>query len=140
VNTLRPDSLVEVILTSGKVAVYFKDKPEEKTLMAPGDKVLISTQQAPPSKTVNTDLNYMAWKSGKLVFEETPLDEVVRLLNKVYRTEVVLMQPDLGKCTITATFENQTADAVLHVIEETLPINITRKGKQIQISGTACSE
>jgi ferric-dicitrate binding protein FerR (iron transport regulator) len=140
VNTNRPDSLVEVILVTGRVALYHKDHPEEKTLMDPGEKVIISKQQNVATKTINTDKNYMAWKSGKLVFEDTPLDEVVRLLNKVYHTEAVLMQPDLAKCTITATFENQTADAVLHVIEETLGLDITRKGNQIQISGKSCSK
>lgn len=140
VNTNRADSLVEVILVTGQVAVYLKDRPDEKTLMEPGEKVTMASQQHQANKTVNTDKNYMAWKSGKLIFEDTPLDEVIRLMNKVYHTEAILMQADLAKCTITATFENQSADAVFHVIEETLALNIYRKGNQIQISGKGCTE
>ncbi len=139
VNTLRADSLVEIILTTGKVAVYTNDAPDKKTIMAPGDKVLISSQSNKAELTVNTDQNYMAWKSGKLVFSNTRLDEVVRQLNKVYRINTVLTRPELGDCTITATFENQSADAVLHVIEETLSLNITRHGNQVEISGNGCS-
>lgn len=140
VNTCNPDSLVEVILTTGKLAVYRKDQPDQKTILSPSEKVIISDKQPRVEKSVNTDVNYMAWKSGKLVFEETPLKEVVRLLNKVYRTDVILEQPEIGNCLITATFENQSADAVLHVIEETLSLTITRNGKQVKISGTGCTE
>jgi len=140
VNTCNSDSMVEVILTTGKLAVYRKDQPDQKTILAPGEKVIISDKQPRVEKSVNTDVNYMAWKSGKLVFEETPLKEVVRLLNKVYRTDVILEQPEIGNCLITATFENQSADAVLHVIEETLSLTITRNEKQVKISGTGCNE
>lgn len=140
VNTCNADSLVEVVLTSGQVAVYRSDDPSQRILLQPGEKALISDQGPFSGKSVNDDINYMAWKSGKLVFENAPLKEVARQLGKVYHLQVRMENPEMGNCTLTATFENQTADAVLHVIEETLALKVTRKGDQITISGSGCTE
>jgi transmembrane sensor len=138
VNSSNADGQVEIILSTGKVAVYYANKPGERTIMEPGDKVLLSKTQAAVVKTENTDINYLAWKTGKLEFNNSRLDKVVRMLNKIYKADVRLADPGLGNCTITATFDNQSLDAVLNVIKETLSLKVKRTGNVIIISGNAC--
>ncbi len=138
VNTNAVNNNVEVVLTSGKVAVYYKDNPNERTVLNPGEKALASLVSKKIIKTKNDDENYMAWKTKKIVFTDDPLNIVVPILNKVYRSDIKLTTNSIADCRITATFDAQSLDAVLNVLKETLDLNVSRKGNTIEISGNAC--
>jgi transmembrane sensor len=139
VNTGNPDGNVEVILTSGKVAVYYAERPDEKTILNPGDKAELAQKQVLIEKSVNDDRNYMAWKTGKIDFSDTRLDKVVGLLNKVYHADIRLSNRELGNCIITATFDNQSLESVLNVLKETLSLTVKPKGEYIEVSGKGCN-
>jgi ferric-dicitrate binding protein FerR (iron transport regulator) len=138
VNTHNDEGKVEVVLINGKVAVYDEAHPESKLILLPGEKTEVSPAEFVMSKSTSTDQNYLAWKTGKLVFAETRLDEVVRLLNKTYHADVRLADPALGSCTITATFNNQSLESVMTVIKETLSLEVHKQGKTTILSGPAC--
>jgi ferric-dicitrate binding protein FerR (iron transport regulator) len=129
---------VEVVLTTGKVAVYYADKPEQKVILAPGERIEFPKANADFTKTVNTDENYMAWKTKKLVFSDQPLSNIVDQLNKVYHANISVSEPNLGDCRMTATFDHQELDAVLKVVEATLDVDIHKKGNTFVISGQGC--
>jgi len=138
VNTNIGNNNVEVVLTSGKVAVYYKDKPEEKTILEPGEKVVVSLTDTKITKSQNDDKNYIAWKTQKLIFADDPLEKVIPVLNKVYRSEIKLKTKSIAECRITATFDKQSLDAVLNVLKATLDLDIAKKGNTIEISGQGC--
>ena len=138
VNTNGPDGKVEVVLTKGKVAVYYADKPDQRVVLAPGERVEFPRANADFTKTVNTDENYMAWKTKKIVFSDQPLSRIINQLNKVYHSDISVSQPKLGDCRMTATFDNQELDAVLNVIAATLDVDIHKKGNTFVISGQGC--
>ncbi len=138
VNTNGPDGKVEVVLTKGKVAVYYADKPDQRVVLAPGERVEFPRANADFTKTVNTDENYMAWKTKKIVFSDQPLSSIINQLNKVYHADISVSQPKLGDCRMTATFDNQELDAVLNVIAATLDVDIHKKGNTFVISGQGC--
>jgi transmembrane sensor len=138
VNTNGPDGKVEVVLTSGKVAVYYSDKPDQKVILAPGERIEFPKTGTDYSKSVNTDENYMAWKTKKIVFSDQPLSQIVSQLNKVYHSEITISQPHIGDCRMTASFDNQKLDAVLNVIQATLDVQIHKKGNTFVISGQGC--
>jgi transmembrane sensor len=139
VNSDNENGKVEVILTSGKVAVYHKDKPEDKVILVPGEKVELSKNKEEVVKTVNEDENYLAWKTKKLIFTDEPLNEIVKTLNKVYRSNIQLKSNNISNCRITATFDNQSLDAVLNVIEATVDVNVDKTADMIQLSGKGCN-
>lgn len=138
VNTLMAASTIEVVLTSGKVSVYFKEDPIENVLLNPGEKAVVLAEQKQISKSANTDPNYMAWKTRVLVFENETLAEVMNTLQNVYQTPVKLASPALSECRVTASFNNQSLESVLQVIKETLDLQIKQNGKVIEVSGSAC--
>ncbi len=140
VNTRAEGACVEVALISGKVAVYHQQRPEERIILAPGEKVCCGQQTLPAEKALTSDQNFLAWKTGLLVFNDTRLDEVVRHLNKTYRADVRLADPALGKCTITATFRDQKLESVIRVLTETLSLRWKKQGETYLISGEACHE
>ena len=138
VNTNNTNGKVEVILTNGRVAVYHKDKPNERVILEPGEKIELSKNIEEYSKTINEDENYLAWKTKKMIFTDEPLTEIVQTLNKVYHSNIQLKNNNIANCKITATFDNQSLDAVLNVIEATVDVKIDKTSEKIEISGIGC--
>ncbi len=128
VNTKNASGNVEVVLTSGKVAVYYADKPENKIILAPGERIEVPKTEQQLTKTINADENYLAWKTKKIVFNDQPLSNIVQQLNKVYHTNITISQADIADYKMTATFDHQELNSVLNVIKATLDVNITKKG------------
>ena len=138
VNTQAASGNIEVVLTSGKVAVYYEERKAEKVVLAPGEKAEIEIAGQKIVKTTNSDHNYMAWKTRKLVFDNTTLEEIVLTLNSVYHADIRLTNSELAGCRITATFSDQPLSGVLNVLQKTLDLKITESATSIEISGNGC--
>ena len=138
VNTERADGKLEVILNSGKVAVYFSETPGNRVILTPGEKAEVSRDTRKIEKDVNDDPNWLSWKTGRLVFNNTPLGEIAQDLMRVYPVKIELTSPGISRCLVTATFENQSLESVLNVLKATLNVKITISGTTIMISGDAC--
>jgi transmembrane sensor len=138
VNTNAANGMVEVILTSGKVAVYYKDKPSEKVILQPGEKAEFSKTSQIITKSANENENYMAWKTKKMVFNNEKLADIIQVLNKVYLSDIRLKNNNMADCRVTASFDNQSLDAVLNVLKATVDLNINKTGSSIELSGNGC--
>lgn len=138
VNTRAASGNIEVVLTSGKVAVYYKQRKMERVVLAPGEKAEIEMTGQKIVKTTNSDLNYMAWKTKKLVFDNTTLEEIVATLNNVYHSNIKQPDTELANCRVTVTFSDQPLKAVLNVLQETLDLKITESATSVEISGKGC--
>jgi transmembrane sensor len=138
VNTKTSTGTMEVVLTTGKVSVYYKAKPEHNVLLVPGEKAVLLADKEQISKSANTDPNYMAWKTRVLEFDNETLAEVVNTLQNVYQTPVKLADPALAECRVTASFNDQSLESVLQVIKETLDLQVKKNGKTIELSGKSC--
>lgn len=138
VNSHTAAGTMEVVLTTGKVSVYYKANPEENVLLNPGEKAVLLPEQKKISTSANTDANYMAWKTRVLIFDNETLAQVVNTLQNVYQIHVKLTDPALSECRVTASFNNQSVESVLQVIKETLDLQIKENGKVIEVSGKGC--
>jgi len=138
VDTKAGDNKINVILTSGKVSIYFKGNKSNNTILNPGEKAEISTTQKTITTIVNPDPNYLSWKNGKIIFDNTSLDQVIATLSKVYQKEIRLGNPQLSGCSLTATFDNQTLASVLNVIRVTLDVEVAEENGILVIYGSGC--
>ncbi len=138
VNTNSSARSIEVVLTTGKVSVYYKEKPADKVVLLPGEKAEIISGEKRITKSTNADPNYMAWKTGILVFDNETLGQVVTTLQHVYRTPVVLADRQLSDCRVTATFNGQSLESVMEVLKITLDLQLKENGNSIVISGKGC--
>ena len=138
VNTKATAGNMEVVLTSGKVSVYFRTNPYENVLLSPGEKAELIANQKHISKTENTDPNYMAWKTRVLVFENETLTNVINALQNVYQSPIELTGKQLADYRVTATFNDQSLQSVLEVLKETLDLQIKQNGNTMELSGKGC--
>jgi ferric-dicitrate binding protein FerR (iron transport regulator) len=135
VNTRSSDNTMEVVLISGEVRLEYMDK---QMLLLPGEKAVVLEDYGEIVKKHNDDPNFIAWKTKKLRFKDTPLSEIIKVLKKVYHKDIVILNPEILNCRITATFDGQSLEAVLNVLQSTIDIKAKPNGPVIEISGTGC--
>lgn len=67
----------------------------------------------------------MSWVKGRIVFEDTPLRQVLRELAHWYEADLVLADSGLDSLRFTATFGQEPLDVVVQAITRTLDRGIT---------------
>jgi transmembrane sensor len=128
---------VEVVVETGVVKLSVPEKKTEVKLTA-GQKGTFSQTTDALTKEVNTDINFQAWNTQKIVFEKSDLKGVVEALNKIYQTNIVIMTDVPPTCEVTVSFDHQTLESVLHVLENTLNLTYRITGNKIEIIAAGC--
>ena len=100
--------------------------------MKPGEKAELDYGNKKVKITANTDINFMAWKTREIVFENERIDVVFGTLNHVYRSKIRVVKPDIAEKKITVTFKNQELTSILKVIGQTLDLEFKETEKGIE--------
>ena len=139
-NVKAYDNLGEVvvIVSSGKVAVYPKDNPNDRVVLVKGEKATFYKESIKIEKSLNENINFNAWKTKEIIFEDTPMPEVIRIINEIYKSNIKIVGDELNDCPVTTTFNNQSLESILNVLESTLDLTIEKKDEIIEISGEGC--
>lgn len=138
-NVLAYDSVAEVEVVVKTGVVRFTVPALNKTVeLTPGEKGAFESSKNALDEAVNDDLNYESWNTHKLIFNETHLTRVVEAINKTYNANIVLTGSVSDACLLTVSFDNQTLDAVLNVLENTLNLTYRRVGNRIEIISAGC--
>jgi transmembrane sensor len=138
VNTDVTQGSMEVILSSGKVSVYYAENATQRITLLPGEKAEIGHETGQITKSVNQDENFLSWKTKKFIFSNDSLKMIIPLLNKVYASSIELKDESLGTCLLTATFDRQSLESILKVMASTLDLKVDDSGGSIEISGKGC--
>lgn len=75
--------------------------------------------------------NYLAWKSGRFIFDELTLNQVCTQLNRLYSLDCSFEDDELGNLHLTANFSNESLDKTLSVIALTLDIEYQMNEEKI---------
>jgi len=121
----QEDKNIEVILEEGSVGLTVSDEGMyNKKRLTPGDHAVIAKKNnAVDIKNENID-KYIAWHTGKLVFENTPMSEVALMLERWYGIEVIVQNPEIMDYSFTTTFDNESLFEVIELLEISSPIRI----------------
>ncbi len=134
VNT-TVDSTV-VIVNSGRVAVYTPKK--DTVYLNPGDKAVFAKANGRIEKMINADLNYIAWKTHVFDFDNAPLSEVIRQINKSYDCTIKISSSSLQNCRVTTTFNQLSVEQMMDILQRMLDLQIDKKDSQIELRGRGC--
>jgi transmembrane sensor len=140
VNAYKENSTVEITVESGMVAVTAKQDQDEQIILRAGNSGTYNNRNRELVLVTTSDPNNLSWKTRNLYFENSPLEEVAKLISRVYNTHLVIRNPELSSCPITVTFSDQSLESVLNVLELTLDLEISQTGNSIVLDGTGCVE
>jgi ferric-dicitrate binding protein FerR (iron transport regulator) len=87
---------------------------------------------------VNQDVNFLSWNTGRLVFVENDLRSVLETLKKTYHADIVIRTDIPVSCIVTVTFDQQSLESVLKVLESTLNLKYVINGNTVEITEAGC--
>jgi transmembrane sensor len=122
-----------VILNSGKVQLSIKqaDTRAQQVSMQPGELVeLTDTAAGFVKKTVNPDI-FSAWTQHELVFADTPVMEIVNLLEENYGLTVKLTDKNILTRTISGSLPSDNLESLLFALSESLNYQITKRNQTV---------
>ncbi len=119
---------VSVSVTEGSVSMRAANDlaPDGVILKAGDNAVLEAGRVVTRPGTVGED--DLAWMSGRLVFRETAMSEVITSMHRWYGIELRVSDSSLLSRNITATFAGESPDRMLEVLRLVLGANIERRG------------
>ncbi len=124
-------------LESGKVLFSSMDLQDgsirEQLILTPGQKGVYNRNSGLICKSDFLGQNYLAWKTGIIEFEKTPLPEVFSMLEKTYNIQVET-ENSLENLCLTARFENETPESIFETIHTIFGINYRINGQTIQLN------
>jgi len=127
VRAYPEDSLVRVVVAEGKVSLGAATQgPVQGALLTPGQ--LGSLAKGSAKATVrHVDVRaYLGWMDGRLVFDETPLRDVVAQLGRWYDAPFRIADPALATRTLTASFTTEPLADVLSALAPVLDVRFER--------------
>lgn len=128
---------LQVVVETGIVALT-SDLSQDAVELRPGDKGIFELSENRIKKMTNDDVNFLSWKTRRIVFQGNDLASVADVLRHVYGVEVVISTAVSPECEVTVAFDNQSLEAVLAVLESTLDLTYKRTGNKIEIIKAGC--
>jgi ferric-dicitrate binding protein FerR (iron transport regulator) len=120
---------IEATLVSGKISMAKETAssiiPTPIMSVNPGQKAILNKKKKKIAVT-NVDVTkIISWKEGKLIFENDPMDVVIKKLDRWYNTNIILVDDELRTYSYTATFTGETLVQILELLKYSAPIEYT---------------
>ncbi len=119
---------VGVTVTEGSVSLAPLQSASPPVVLRAGDRGTLDPSGKVVTRRGAATGDDMAWLTGRLVFRESPISEVVSSMRRWYGIELQLADPSLSSRHLTATFTGEPADRVLEVLSLALGADIERHG------------
>ncbi len=129
-NVQNRNGGMSILLTEGSVLLQTKDG--QQIQMKPGDFVALNDNSKLQLKEAKEE-KVLAWKEHKLIFDNTPMKEVVATINENYGVHIKMTDEAIGHQTISGILPNDNLDVLLQSLEATMSFKITKKEDTIVI-------
>jgi len=127
------DNHFEVICKTGKVAVMNKATTTDEIILTPGDKVILSDGLLKLIKAEIGKPNEIIWINGVYTFDNQPLSDVIRELERQYDIKVYVGNT-LTSTLYTGFFRKGNLKDALHSVTWPLGMKFTIDGNKVSIS------
>ncbi|MFN0033634.1 MAG: FecR family protein [Saprospiraceae bacterium] len=126
-----------VLVRSGKVRFSPTAQTQGPVLTA-NQKAVFDHSAAKVRVSNLTSLNELAWQTGGLAFVNTPLQQVVRDLEKFYDVKIAL-NPAMSGCPHSAPLTSQPIEKVLETLSLTYQLKVKKRGeREYELTGGEC--
>lgn len=128
------DNLKEIAVFEGTVAV----KVDNRTVtINSGEKIKLLHNDILKLQFDNP--NYLSWLNGKMTYEHTPINNVLKDLEWNFLTSINI--PDelnMSDCRVTTTFNNLSLEAIFQELAFTTKITYDNTGQEINVKSIKC--
>lgn len=127
------DGEVVVSLIEGKVALKNKIRQEADLVLMPDEQMVLDKKEKVMKKESMNAQAVLQWAEGCLSFDETPLLEVAKILERSYDIEIEFTEESLKELRFYGNFNRtkQGINDILNALSATGKVHYTLKGEKI---------
>jgi ferric-dicitrate binding protein FerR (iron transport regulator) len=152
---------IETSLVRGSIEVTFRDRPTEKIILKPNEKLVIANEEAFPSakpaknlpgiqqtsrpepivavshltyQPIDSTVIETSWMEGKLIFRSETFEDLAVRMERWFGVSIRFANIELKEKKITGIFENETIEQALEALQLTVPFKYAINKKEIIIS------
>ena len=131
------DRSAEITVTEGTVQVTQDSKPSLPKFIEVDQAISFSPQNGLRNlRSTDSDV-VTAWRQSQIVFDNTPLKDVVSTLNRYSKTPIQLTATGSAQMPISGTFSTERPLETAQAVAEALELTATLKGDILQLSHQA---
>jgi transmembrane sensor len=105
-----------VTVTEGRVAVRMAESSVPAKVLNAGEQTAVRPRSDVAELDQATLARVMGWTQRQLIFDNTPVREVVEELNRYHRHRLVINDAELGARAVTGTFESGDPDSFVEFL------------------------
>lgn len=132
---------VEVVVEEGKVAVRSdsltstrqQGEISNEVTLGAGEYTIVREGRAPVSPVSVALDHHLGWINGDLIFEATPLDVVIKKLERYYNRDFEVTDPALLNHKLTVSFKKESLSKVLDVLSIAMDITYEQRDSLIYL-------
>lgn len=131
-NIRERRGMAHVALVEGSVRVK-SVKSGQHYQMKPGNVVQVNSRNGLLTVEKQGSLQQSAWTDGRLIVNQTTVNEILRNFEDVYGYQVVLDDQALGQKKIDGSISIKSEEGLLFTLSQILNVNIQKQGKVIYL-------
>lgn len=127
-RAFNEESKTEVVLEEGKIELSFlENHAGKKWAIMPGTRAVVDNRNGNVKMENGDTEQFTSWRKGRMIFDNTPFEEVEKQIERFYGTEIMVKNPEIYRYRITTKFDNETLNDVLEMLAISSPIRISYK-------------
>lgn len=121
-SILHQDARARISVSSGEVAVLPSGMPESARRTLGAGEMLEMSAGVDAGDPVAAPSQHLAWREGRLVYDQVTLEELIADLNRYLPKRMALVAPELGHKRLSAVLLLGQQEAMLESLAATLPL------------------
>jgi len=156
VKSYPGEKTIETSLIRGSIEITFKDRPSEKVILKPNEKLVVANDELPVAVAKKqsvrqsnepivaiSHLSYArrdstiietAWVQNKLFFQDESFRDLAAQMQRWYGVNIRFDESQRDTLHFTGSFENESIQQALDALQLTARFNYDIKGNEITIS------
>lgn len=125
----------KIYVTSGLVEFSNKNS-SQKVLLEAGEKG--SSIGSEIAKGIFKSNNFLAWKTGEMVFDEDKIENVIPVLESFFNKKIILENPALKDCSFSGSFNDPQLNEFMAIFSLSLNIQYSITEEEVLLNGKGC--
>lgn len=150
VQAYPDDSRIEATLIKGKVQITMSEKPGQKIILVPNEKLTVTNKTFKLSGERLKDMSFkveqvmplpsinyfpeVAWMQDELAFQNEAFGELAKRMERRYNVHLIFKDTVLKKERLTGTFENENIQKALTLLQMTTPFHYRMEGDSVYLN------
>ncbi|MCE5227567.1 MAG: DUF4974 domain-containing protein, partial [Porphyromonadaceae bacterium] len=132
VNEYSDSETIQVVLDEGKTSFQVQ---QSSFPMLPGQQIEYDkTTGRTTLRNLVRHSNASLWKKKVIYFYDTPLTEVIKVLERKYNVTFLLQSADALNYSYTLTTKQPTIDGILQELQKIAPVTFNRQEDTVYVS------